>query len=97
MRSSTAHGREKFGLERLDLSSSTGLTAERPGSNGGSLEVLKSCRYGECARPVEFPEGNPIQQGELEHFQSDAGKRGHADAERDNKYNAPDVQYDVTN
>jgi hypothetical protein len=23
----------------------------------------------ECARPVEFPEGNPIQQGELEHFQ----------------------------
>jgi hypothetical protein len=26
---------------------------------------LKSCRYGECARPVEFPEGNPIQRGEL--------------------------------
>jgi hypothetical protein len=25
--------------------------------------------YGECARPVEFPEGNPIQRGELEHFQ----------------------------
>ncbi|MGD8687133.1 MAG: hypothetical protein PVI74_08210, partial [Syntrophobacterales bacterium] len=24
--------------------------------------------YGECARPVEFPEGNPIQRGELEHF-----------------------------
>jgi hypothetical protein len=21
--------------------------------------------YGECARPVEFPEGNPIQRGEL--------------------------------
>ena len=26
--------------------------------------------YGECARPVEFPEGNPIQRGELEHFQT---------------------------
>ncbi len=25
--------------------------------------------YGECARPVEFPSGNPIPQGSLEHFQ----------------------------
>ena len=24
--------------------------------------------YGECARPVEFPEGNPIPQGELVQF-----------------------------
>jgi hypothetical protein len=38
------------------------------------MSVEAHCRppqadYGECARPVEFPEGNPIQQGELEHFQ----------------------------
>jgi len=25
------------------------------------VDELKSCRYGECARPVEFPEGNPIE------------------------------------
>ncbi len=25
---------------------------------------------GVSARPVEFPEGNPIQRGELEHFQA---------------------------
>jgi hypothetical protein len=31
--------------------------------------------YGECARPVEFPEGNPIQRGELEHFQEGTAAR----------------------
>jgi hypothetical protein len=38
--SSAALGLEQFGLERLDLSSSTRLTAERLRPNGRSLELL---------------------------------------------------------
>ena len=41
-RSSTALGREQFGLE---------LTAERLGPNGGSLEVLRSSRSGQPRSP----------------------------------------------
>ena len=42
---------------------------------------LPAARYGKRARPVEFPGGNPIQRGELEHFHEE-GYRRHPAAPR---------------
>jgi hypothetical protein len=42
---SAALGREQFGLERLDVSSSTRFTAERLGPSGGLLEALSRVVY----------------------------------------------------
>ena len=50
---------------RRDLSTSSSRVAP--------VVSLRSSRYGEYARPVEFPEGNPIKRGELEHFHAISG------------------------
>jgi hypothetical protein len=50
-------GREQFGLERLDASSSTRLTAERLGSNGARLG--QDFPYGQVRLDLSKPVCNP--------------------------------------